>query len=64
MISEVTGISIDKHPSVALLNVLPEANMHPMKSFIHFMLLAAKMTMAGSWKTPTASIGCMKHKMA
>lgn len=59
---KVMGLSNEQQPRLALLNDLPHRWSRPLKLLINFILLAAKVTITGAWKTSSVSFGRLKHK--
>lgn len=63
MFRKMTGLPIEQQPHLALRNDFPTGWPLPLKHLVYFMLLEVKITIAGTWKTPSVSFLWFKHKI-
>lgn len=63
LIQRTTGIVVNQDPAIALLNHKTPTTPKNTQILIHFILLGAKITMAGVWKSPSVSFFATKQKI-
>lgn len=57
------GLEREQAPSIAHLNDLPGNMPWHTRHLVYFVLFAAKISIAGTWKSPSVSVR-MKHKVS